>query len=141
MACTWTTRLKNEKSQLFIDSFKSFPQAFFDLLSSFLVPVSDSAVCRPQRSESVSLLPDDINGINSCARAPVRAPCVHTCVQGRRNNRNLLSINILALINSPCQKDITSLRKHGGGKKRTTSTTTKKQPLAPACRARRLPGW
>lgn len=51
------------------------------------------------------------------------------CIEGAGTTEKLLSMNILAVINSSCQKDIWSWRKH-----------PKKQPLALACWAR-LPGW
>lgn len=86
---------KRKESQLFIDSLKSFPQGFFlsELLSRFLVPVSDSVVAVPRdlRAWHVCLMILTVLIASVCVRVCVCVPRprvrAHTCVQGSGNNR------------------------------------------------------
>lgn len=111
----------------FFQIFSARPFSFW-LIVMLLCPTFRLHVRRPQRPDKVACLPDDINDINSrvCVSPYV---CAHVCRGKGGTTERLLSINILAVINSCCQKEISSLRKH-----------PKKQPLALACWAR-LPGW
>lgn len=108
---------EKEKSQLFIDSLKSFPQGFFlsELLSRFLVPVSDSVVAVPRdlRAWHVCLMILTVLIASVCVRVCPASACARAHVCSReREQQDLLSINILAVMNSSCQKDISSMRKH-----------------------------
>lgn len=94
-----------------------------DLLSCFFVPLSDSMFAVPRDPIMWRVCLTILTILIASCVSP------HMCVGEAGTTEKLLSINILAVINSSCQKEISSLRKH-----------PKKQPLALACSAR-LPGW